>query len=212
MTKRTDGELFDVGAPVKTEVAEEREFETKVVAPDRTVPLPFEPITGAEFSEDRVYRYSLWRKVRPTGKTVLFVCLNPSTADEIRDDHTVARLIGFGMRWGFAKIVVANLFAFRATDPRQMKRRSDPVGPDNNWWLTRLLGESDLCVLAWGNHGLYRRRAAEVCELLRDHAVGMMLSHSKKVPIQCFGRTKRGEPRHPLYLRGDTDPVEFLHL
>jgi hypothetical protein len=189
--------LFDVGqAKARAEQPEVRPI--KIDAPDMTKPLPFESLTGATFDETRKYRYSLLRKIGTGTKTILWIAANPSTADETTDDSTVRRIIDFSRRWGYAKIYVANLFAFCATEPRRMKRAADPVGPKNNWWLAELNRQTDMCVLCCGNLGLYRHRMDEVRHLLE-----------KLGPLYCLGVTKRGCPRHPLYLRKDTPLVEW---
>jgi len=125
---------------------------------------------SAVFSEDRRHRYTLARIVRDTDperdSTVLFVCLNPSTADEVRDDPTVRRCVGYAKRWGFSRLVVCNIFALRSTDPRTLYGHPDPIGPDND---RHLLGEAlraDRVVAAWGIHGGYKLRGATVLQML----------------------------------------------
>lgn len=76
---------------------------------------------SASFSLDRVYRYHLWRRLKREGcGSVAFIGLNPSTADEQKDDPTVRRCIGFARAWGYDRVEMLNLFAFRAKDPREM--------------------------------------------------------------------------------------------
>ncbi len=158
---------------------------------------------SAIFSEDRRHRYTLARMVRDTEpervNTVLFVCLNPSTADEVRDDPTVRRCIGYAKRWGFSRLVVCNIFALRSTDPGALYGHPDPIGTDND---RHLLGEAiraDRVVAAWGIHGGYQLRGATVLELLLE----------LKLDVHMLGQTKDGHPRHPLYLRADTKPTRF---
>ena len=83
---------------------------------------------GAEFSKDRKYRYRLWREWNKTKPAVLFVMLNPSTADELVLDSTVSRCLSFAKEWGYGRLEVANLFALRATDPKELNKVEDPVG------------------------------------------------------------------------------------
>src|SRR5882724_4976365 len=92
---------------------------------------------GAVLSDCERYRYALWRRwaERPA---VLFVGLNPSTADALQDDPTIRRCIRFAKAWGYGALYMGNLFAFRATDPRAMKAEADAVGPDNDGWLRQL--------------------------------------------------------------------------
>lgn len=148
--------------------------------------------TSAELSECRLYRYALWRRWSP-GNQVLFIMLNPSTADETIDDPTIRRCISFAESWGFGALTVANLFAFRTPSPAELQTADDPIGPENDAWLERLQQESQLTVAAWGNHGRLLNRSATIRPLL--HAP------------RTLGLTQRGEPRHPLYVAGDTEPT-----
>lgn len=150
----------------------------------------------AYFSPCRTWRYSLTRELAPqTGEgTIAFIGLNPSTADESRDDPTIRRCIGFARRWGFARLVVLNLFAFRATRPTALLAADDPVGPENDSTITGVLGSADLVVCAWGafpNGG----RSADVLELV--------------AAPHCLGVTKKGSPRHPLYARASAGPLPW---
>lgn len=147
-------------------------------------------ISTADFSADLVYRYRLTRRWNP-GPVVAFIGLNPSTADETNDDPTIRRCIRFALSWGGGTLVMLNIFGFRATDPRDMKRAHDPVGPENDKYIVRAAREADIVVAAWGVHGSYLARDEEVLKIL---------------PLQpeALGVTKDGYPRHPLYVRGDT--------
>src|SRR5919204_4199606 len=104
------------------------------------------------FSECRTWRYSLTRGLDGSDGTVAFVGLNPSTADETTDDPTVRRCIGFAREWGFARVEVVNVYAFRARDPRELWRADDPVGPDNDRILAQVLDGAELVIAAWGMH------------------------------------------------------------
>ena len=159
---------------------------------------------SAIFSEDRRHRYTLERVIPGEAtkqeETVLFVCLNPSTADEVRDDPTVRRCVGYAKRWGFSRLVVCNLFALRSTDPRALYRHPDPIGEDNDRHLLDETIRADRVVAAWGAHGGYKLRGATVLQMLLE----------AKREIHLFGQTKDGHPRHPLYLRADAEPVLWL--
>lgn len=146
---------------------------------------------SAALSPDRVYRYSLSRSWGP-GPAVLFVGLNPSTADEATDDPTIRRCIGFARAWGFDRLHMGNLFAFRATAPAQMLATADPVGPENDRYLVTLANESDLIVAAWGSKGTH---------LGRDLAIRQMLPG-----LHFLRLTRNGQPGHPLYLSKDLRP------
>ena len=163
---------------------------------DELFQLP--PDSRAVFSEDRVYRYELWRRWGG-GDVVVFIGLNPSTADESMNDPTIRRCIGFAKDWGYGGLCMLNLFAFRATDPAVMKAADDPVGPQNDETLMRIAGafrttgEHPLVIAAWGVHGEHDARARKVMEWLPN--------------LSCLGLTKDGHPKHPLYLKRDVKPV-----
>ncbi|HKW09717.1 MAG TPA: DUF1643 domain-containing protein [Gemmatimonadaceae bacterium] len=145
---------------------------------------------SAVISRDGVYRYALRRVWDAAKPTVLIIGLNPSTADHRVDDPTLRRCIRFAMAWGFGQVTVANLFAFRTSSPRALRRARDPVGYGNDAWLRRLIAGCDEVVVAWGNNGAY---------LARDRAVLTMLERPK-----CLGLSRRGFPKHPLYVRATT--------
>ena len=149
----------------------------------------------ATFSPDRVYRYGLARTWAPELPTLLLVGLNPSTADETRDDPTIRRCLGFARSWGYGRLIVANLFAFRATHPRELRRAADPVGPDNDTWLLRYAARAERIVAAWGNDGCYQGRDRAVRALLPD--------------LYCIRRNRSGQPAHPLYLPAELRPLPF---
>lgn len=147
---------------------------------------------SAEFSPDRVYRYVLYRNWDDTKPKVLFIGLNPSTADESVDDPTIRRCKRFAADWGYGGLIMANLFAVRATDPKVMIAHDAPIGPENSEWLRALAGEADLVIAAWGNHGVHMQRDLAVLSFLPN--------------ARCLGLTKNGKPRHPLYLPSDIQP------
>lgn len=162
--------------------------------------LPLNPqvgdLAGAVFSPDRVYRYILWRPSDLGEHGVcLFIMLNPSTANELQDDPTVRRCIGYARRWGFRELWVVNLFAFRSTDPVGITSVLDPVGPDNDRLLLRAASHADVTICAWGNWGEVLDRGDAVRVMLND--AGLRLHH--------LGLTVRAQPRHPLYLPKDLD-------
>jgi hypothetical protein len=151
---------------------------------------------AALFSPCRTWRYSLTRALDGEG-TVAFVGLNPSTADETTDDPTVRRCVGFARGWGFARLEVVNLYAFRATNPRQLWRADDPVGPENDRVLASVVAGADLVVAAWGTQPR-PGRLAELAGILGGR------------PLHALALTKDGAPRHPLYVRGDVRPSLYV--
>lgn len=154
----------------------------------------------AVFSGDRRYRYYLSRPFVGEGRSICWIMLNPSTADEDHNDPTVRRCIGFatdyrfedGGRCGYMHVL--NLFAFRATDPHELKGEPDPIGPENDIWIEQQASSSDLVVCAWGAHGQYLGRGAQVKQRLLDRGIALW----------CLGCTSSGEPRHPLYVASYT--------
>ncbi len=147
---------------------------------------------GALFDEDSLYRWRLWRAWDASRSRLLWVLLNPSTADAHHDDPTLRRCVGYAARWGYGAVEVVNLFALRSTDPRALHAAVDPVGHANNAHIATAALEADLVVCGWGAHALASSRAAAVVDLLCD--AGHLL--------HCIGVTKAGQPRHPLYARG----------
>ncbi len=149
----------------------------------------------AKFSECRKYRYALWRTWDISKPYVMFVGLNPSTADEKTDDPTLTRCINYAKSWGYGGVCMVNLFAFRATEPNVMKAAKDPMGKDNNDWLKKLANDSGLIVAAWGNDGSYLGRSKKVRELLPN--------------LHCLNINKSGEPAHPLYQKANLLPMKM---
>lgn len=159
---------------------------------------------GARFSDCRRYRYELWREAQGqlfTGRgTLNFIMLNPSTADEKVNDPTVERCERRCRRWGYDRLVVTNLFAWRATDPSEIRKcDADPIGDDNDRTLQNVAKRANLVICAWGNDGGYRGRAKEVLQMLRDSGVQ---PHMLRV-------SKEGQPEHPLYLPYELEPQQL---
>lgn len=150
---------------------------------------------GAVISECGNYRYAITRLWDVQIPGLLFIGLNPSTADADSDDPTLRRCMRFAESWGYGGVIMANLFAFRATNPGVLRQVPDPVGPDNDHWLGRLRAETELAVAAWGHSGTLHDRA---------HSVAGRLGK-----LYCLGRTKTGAPRHPLYVRGTAQLLEW---
>jgi hypothetical protein len=118
--------------------------------------------------------------------------LNPSIADHRLDDPTIRRCIDFSRRWGFGGLVVVNLFAFRASSPRELLAAADPVGAGNRRAISSACRAASCVVVAWGVHGGRWDRGAKVLAMIRE-----------EIPLFCLGSTKNSQPRHPLYVRGD---------
>lgn len=151
--------------------------------------------SGAVFSEDRQYRYQLWR-TWAEGPRVLFVMLNPSIADETADDPTQRRCRAFAQRWGFGGYYVGNLYALVSTDPKGLSKVADPVGRRNGESLRGMHLKAEKTVVAWGCQSReVHKRAASVLTWLGN--------------VEAIDTCKDGCPRHPLYLRGDLQPRPY---
>ena len=153
---------------------------------------------GAIFDMIGKYRYTLWREWSTYHPRIVFVLLNPSTADQERNDPTIRRCIGFARAWKFGSVEVVNLFAYRATDARELLKIDDPVGDENDLFLIHAVERCSTVVVGWGSRGTLLGRDRRVLSLLVD-----------KKDVFCLGITKDGQPRHPLYVKGDTVLVPF---
>ena len=145
--------------------------------------------SGACFDSIGAYRYRLWREWDVSKPSVTFVMLNPSTADAKDDDPTIRRCLSFACSWGFGRLEVVNLCAYRATSPKALLAADEPVGRDNGVHFRAAVENASLVVAAWGNHGR---------NLVRP-AFGR--------PVYNLGLTKLAQPRHPLYVLGTTRPM-----
>lgn len=128
-------------------------------------------------------------------QSVMFIMLNPSTADGNVDDPTIRRCVGFAKAWQYEAISVVNLFAYRATKPKDLFAAGDAIhGPRNQEVIEHAACRAGLIIAAWGAHGNYGEQDEVVRGWLHDR------------PIYALGVTKDGHPRHPLYLSGDARP------
>lgn len=148
---------------------------------------------GAIISPDGRYRYRLWRLWDSLAPVMVWIMLNPSTADASVDDPTIRKCIGFAKANGHGGIIVVNLFAWRATDPKELPRATDPIGPENDDHIQWACSAPILAtvVAGWGSNKFAARRATAVKVLVRG-AVGR--------DVNCFRRSESGAPWHPLYL------------
>ncbi len=167
-----------------------------------TLSFGFASRGAADISPCGKYRYRLTRTLSGPGMPLVFVMLNPSTADASIDDPTIRRCIGFGDRFGRSGIHVVNLFAFRTPYPEELRdarqRGEDVVGPRGDQVLDALPGT---VVCAWGppKWPFVRERAREVAERIT----------ARGLPLFCLGTSKDGSPRHPLMLRNDAALTEW---
>ncbi len=145
---------------------------------------------SAVVSECGTYRYRLDRRWAD-GPAVVWVLLNPSTADAAGDDATVRRCLALSAGWGMGALTVVNLFALRARDPRRLRGHPDPAGPRNDAALADAVAATETIVVAWGAAAVAHQRGRQVLRTLGARA-------------RCLGLTADGHPRHPLYARRDT--------
>jgi len=152
----------------------------------------------ASFSTCRNYRYSLSRIWDKQKKHVLFIGLNPSTADEEVDDPTVRRCLNYAKNWGYGGFRMVNLFAYRTTFPSNLKQVKYPVGKDNDKYIIKLSKKADITIAAWGNNGNLYSRDKQVLSLVSN--------------LMCLKVNKSGQPAHPLYLKKDLKLTKFTRL
>ncbi|RZU31834.1 DUF1643 domain-containing protein [Blastococcus saxobsidens] len=144
------------------------------------------------YSPDMAHRYAFgrWWADPDLSTTDIWVLLNPATGDtEKRRRPTLDRCIARSRNAGRSGLLVVNLFAYRHTDPRTLRRAAEPVGPANDDSLRTFTAAAPRTIVAWGNGGSLHGRSREVAPLLDS-------------PL-CLGTTGRGEPLHPLYVPGD---------
>ena len=151
----------------------------------------------AEYSDCEKFRYTLTRIWDEGGTKALFVMLNPSTATEVQNDPTVERCERRARHMGFGAFRVCNIFAYRATDPKDMRAAPDPIGPLNDEAISDAAPWADQIICAWGTHGEHLNRGPAVEELLRQ----------SDLPLFHLGLSKAGHPKHPLYISYDTKPT-----
>lgn len=155
---------------------------------------------GATLSTDRKYRYHLWRSLHTkTGAgNVTFIMLNPSTADETMNDPTIRKCLSFARAWGYKSMDVVNLFALRATNPKELVKAADPIGPKNDQVIEKIVADASLVIAAWGVHGALHQR---------DDDVIRMVTPTGKLHYLRF--TKHKHPSHPLYLPMALKPIPW---
>lgn len=165
---------------------------------------------GATFSPCRQWRYRLWRRFG-AGARVLFCMMNPSTADEVKNDPTIERQVRRVLKWNYLKrlgrtygtVEVVNVFAWRETNsdrlPALVSAGTDIVGPDNDFHIAAAARAADLVVCGWGQPGNLLGRGRKVLELLR----------STGTPLMALGINADGTPKHPLYIGYNAELVEL---
>ncbi len=153
--------------------------------------------------EDKEYRYLLTRNVGFGDRKIMFLMVNPSTADDIHNDNTISRCISFANRWGYGWLYVTNLSPLRATDPMVLKKYGpdpDEVKFKNLDIIVKTGHQCDMIVVAYGIHGKYENRARYTLQELKKSGLDQ---------VYCLGVTKDGYPRHPLMVKKEIDLVKY---
>lgn len=151
---------------------------------------------SAELSRDGVYRYRLDRAWDDSLPRLVFLMLNPSTADATRDDPTLRRCMSFTRSLGHGSLSVVNLYALRTADPRELRLHHDPVGPLNDDHISETVLNAGTVIAGWGTNAWDYARVERVCSLIPG-------------PLHALKVTRNGHPSHPLYLRGDSQLVKW---
>lgn len=162
--------------------------------------MPDGTFRRAVYSFCEKYRYILGIRwdFSDAGRALTFLMLNPSKATELKNDNTVSGCEKRARAWGYAGCNILNIFAYRATDPKEMKKQDDPIGPENDRLiLEHCLGQHGDVVCAWGNHGKHRGRSESVLAMLRSHGA----------KLHYLRLNETGEPIHPLFVRRDIRPT-----
>ncbi|MBR1088768.1 DUF1643 domain-containing protein [Bradyrhizobium manausense] len=149
------------------------------------------------------YRYELRRIWNDSKPPCVLGMLNPSTADAEIDDPTITRCVRRAAASGFGSLIVWNLGAGRATDPKVWKQMRDPIGPQNSMHIRRILVEcrerKGLALVGWGAHGSHMGCAE----------IAIAIANEVGVILHCLGVTKDGQPKHPLYVGYSEQPVRW---
>lgn len=154
-------------------------------------------------SRRREYRYLLTRIWDASLPTAVFVMLNPSTAGADADDPTVRRIAGpkgFARKFGAGGVAIVNLFALCSPDPARLRTHRDPVGFYNSMFVRQAVRQADLVVAAWGAGGVLANRGVDMARSL----------HASGVRLRALGYTSTGQPRHPLYVPGNAELVDYV--
>lgn len=156
--------------------------------------------SGAIISEDKKYRYSLWRVWQKKKPKVLFIMLNPSTADAETDDATIRRCRGYAEAWGYGGFFVGNLFPFRSPEPKDLLKCENPIGHNNEEYLKTMKEHCCLVVCAWGNSSI----VSKIEKRFPDYKPLKHFYH-----LHYLELSKDGTPKHPLYLPKSLTPIQY---
>lgn len=161
----------------------------------------FQNTKGATISVCTRYLYSLYRIWDDEKPKVLFVMLNPSTADSTKDDATIRRCIDYAKKWGYGGLYVTNLFAYRATDPKDLLKVDNPFGDKNIYYTKQISDIVDKVICAWGNSDI-------LTKLLKGFEPKELLSFCSS-KLHFIELSQNGTPKHPLYLKSVLIPQKW---
>ena len=156
-----------------------------------------EGLSGATLSKCRKYRYVLWRVWDKSLPHIMFIGLNPSTANETQNDPTILKCIQYCKRWGYGGFYITNLFAYRSSSPDILKKSKKPIGLKNDYWILKTAKSSEKIVACWGEHGAFKDRDQELKKQLSN--------------LYCLKTNKSGQPAHPLYLKSSLDLIKYKY-
>lgn len=148
---------------------------------------------GAIFSDDRKDRYALWRIWDKSKSFIMFIGLNPSTANEHKNDPTLTRVIKFANNWGYGGVYMMNLFSFVTAYPEELQINEDLL-EKNNQWLNTISIKCDKIIFAWGSFKQAEERSKYILERFKGFALEI---------------NKDGSPKHPLYVKSNIEPVKM---
>ena len=153
---------------------------------------------GAILSSCKKHRLQLWREWDSNLPKVLFIMLNPSTADHKQDDPTLRRCIDYAKQWGYGGLYIGNLYSLRAADPKTLVKVSKFNHRDNYKHIVSIAQQCQLVVCAWGNYPIIKK-------------LGTPLNILKQLnqKLHCIDLSKTGTPKHPLYLKKSLTPIPF---
>ena len=161
------------------------------------------------FSECRSYRWILKRELLVGEKTLVFIGLNPSKANSVNNDRTLKRIINFCSKWNYKNIYVINLFALISKSSAQLHKSKDPVGLNNDLITLKVLEfwskniNCDLW-LGWGDKGQLYKRDFAVLKLIKNLSNLKSRENNNSKRLFCLGLSKKGNPRHPLYMPNES--------
>lgn len=161
--------------------------------------LQKDDVAGATFSEDRNYRYALWRIWDKSKPLVMFIGLNPSTANETDNDPTIKSVCRISKKNGYGGVYMMNLFAIISSDPKILIGCDNPIG-NNNYWLMNISEKCSDIVFAWGSFKEAAERAKEIIS-----------NFTKFHQPKCIAQNKDGSPKHPLYCKSDSTFIPFVY-